>query len=306
MFWNMFKREQRPYLENFLETDDGYKIYYRAFGNPQGIPVLSFHGGPGGSSRPKYAKLFAKNKFNFIQFDQRGCGNSTAIDIWRNNNTQYLLNDAYNILQKLNIKGQIIVHGVSWGATLALLFAEKFPQMVQKIVVSSVFLARQYDNMWVQQDSGRFYPDLWAQMRAKVHCRDIHSVYRRLLFSNRASDNIKAMTYWGSYEYMLGKLNPQFSEPLSIDEAELTAMRLAAYYAEHNYFMRENQILRQINKIKHIPTLIVHNRMDFCCPLQQAWDLHQALPQSKLIIVPACGHSTPQLLKIVKKEISSW
>ena len=305
MFGNIFKREPRPYLEDYLLTADGHRIFYRAFGNPQGIPVLSFHGGPGGSSRPKYAKLFNKKVFNFIQFDQRGCGQSTADDIWHNNNTAALLTDAYDILQKINIKEPVIVHGVSWGSTLALLFAEKFPHMVQKIIVSSVFLAREKDYMWVSRDSERFYPDLWAQMRRQVHRQDIYPAYEKLLFSPKTTDNLKALTYLGSYEFMLGELNPQFSILNEIDENFLKSARMAFYYEENKYFLRDNQILAQINKIKHIPAIIVHNRMDFCCPVQQAWDLHQALPKSKLIIAPAYGHSTPQLLNIVKKAIAS-
>lgn len=306
MFWNIFKREPKPYLEDFLQTADGHQVYYRAFGNPNGMPVLSFHGGPGGSSRPKYAKLFAKQQFNFIQFDQRGCGQSTAQNVWHNNNTEATLDDAAAILQKLNIQQPIIVHGVSWGSTLALLFAEKFPKLVQKIIVSSVFLARECDYMWVKRDSERFYPDLWAQMRAQAYRRDIFASYEKLLFSKKETDNLKALTYFGSYEFMLGQLAPQFYTPSELNEKALNAARIAYYYDKNQYFLGENQILVQIGKIKQIPTLIVHNRMDFCCPVKQAWDLHQALPLSKLIIAPEAGHATPKLLKIVRKEIKEF
>lgn len=306
MFWNIFKCEPKPYWEDFLQTADGHQVYYRAFGNQNGIPVLSFHGGPGGSSRPKYARLFAKKQFNFIQFDQRGCGQSTAADIWRNNNTAATLDDAHAILQKLNIKQPIIVQGVSWGSTLALLFAEKFPELVQKIIVSSVFLARECDYMWVKRDSERFYPDLWAQMRTQAHRRDIFPTYEKLLFSKKETDDLKALTYFGSYEFMLGQLAPQFQMPSELNPKALNAARIAYHYDKNQYFLRENQILAQIGKIKHIPTLIVHNRMDFCCPVKQAWDLHQVLPQSKLIIAPEAGHATPKLFKAVREAIKKF
>lgn len=303
MLWNLFKFTPQPFNEGYMTTNDGHKIYYRQFGNKNGIPVLSFHGGPGGSSRPKYAKLFDRSKYRFIQFDQRGAGQSTADTAFRNNTTQYLLNDANDILQHLGIDEKVIVHGVSWGATLALLFAEKYPQKVQNIIVSSVFLAREYDMQWVNRESERFYPDLWNEMRKKVRRKDIYPAYRHLLFAKDLDQNAKALTYLGSYEYMLGQLNPHFNEITEVNEEDLRATRIAFYYEQNKYFIRENQIITQADKIKHIPTLIVHNRMDFCCPVKQAWDLHQALPLSKLVIASGYGHSNAKLLKIVRREI---
>lgn len=306
MWWNFFKREPKPFSEGYLPENDGHIIYYRQFGNPSGLPVLSFHGGPGGSSRPKYAKLFDKNKYRFIQFDQRGCGNSTAENLLKNNNTEATLNDALRLLEHLNISQPIIVQGASWGSTLALLFAEAYPQKISKIIVSSVFLARPYDISWVNSESERFYPDLWAEMRQKVHRKDIYPVYRRLLFSKNYQDNLKALTYLGSYEYMLGRLKPQFKQPETLDMAELNAARIAFYYEEHKYFMSSNQIIQHAGKIKNIPTLIVHNRLDFCCPVKQAWDLHQALPKSRLIINAGSGHSTPRLFEATKQAVFNF
>ena len=306
MWWNFFKREPKPFSEGYLPENDGHLIYYRQFGNPSGLPVLSFHGGPGGSSRPKYAKLFDKNKYRFIQFDQRGCGNSTAENFLKNNNTEATLNDALRLLEHLNISQPIIVQGASWGSTLALLFAEAYPQKISKIIVSSVFLARPYDISWVNSESERFYPDLWAEMRQKVHRKDIYPVYRRLLFSKNYQDNLKALTYLGSYEYMLGRLKPQFKQPETLDMAELNAARIAFYYEEHKYFLSSNQIIQHAAKIKNIPTLIVHNRLDFCCPVKQAWDLHQALPKSRLIINAGSGHSTPRLFEATKQAVFNF
>lgn len=306
MWWNFFKREPKPFSEGYLPENDGHLIYYRQFGNPSGLPVLSFHGGPGGSSRPKYAKLFDKNKYRFIQFDQRGCGNSTAENFLKNNNTEATLNDALRLLEHLNITQQVIVHGASWGSTLALLFAEAYPQKISKIIVSSVFLARPYDISWVNSESERFYPDLWAEMRQKVHRKDIYPVYRHLLFSKNYQDNLKALTYLGSYEYMLGRLKPQFKQPETLDMAELNAARIAFYYEEHKYFLSSNQIIQHAAKIKNIPTLIVHNRLDFCCPVKQAWDLHQALPKSRLIINAGSGHSTPRLFEATKQAVFNF
>lgn len=306
MLWNLFQFMPKPFNEGFLPEQDGHKVYYVQYGNPQGIPVLSFHGGPGGCSRPKYAKLFNLKKYRFIQFDQRGCGLSEFENLIFANNTQALINDAARLLNFLNIHTPIIVHGCSWGSTMALLFAEAYPKLVQKIVVHSVFLARPQDSAWVTRDSERFYPDLWQEMRRQVNTPNILSAYERLLFSDDETDNLKALTYWGSYEYQLGKLEPQFEILTEMTPKVLNGARVYLTYTKNNFFITDNQILDNIAPIKNIPTLIVHNRMDFCCTLKQAWDLHQAIPDSQFIINAGHGHSSSQLLKVVKKALKNF
>lgn len=306
MLWNLFQFMPKPFNEGFLPEQDGHKIYYVQYGNPNGIPIISFHGGPGGCSRPKYAKLFNLKKYRFIQFDQRGCGQSEFSDLCRENTSQKLISDAARLLDFLHIKTPIIVHGCSWGSTMALLFAEAYPELVQKIIVHSVFLARPHDSGWVTGESERFYPDLWATMRREVKTTDILPAYERLLFSENETDNLKALSYWGSYEYQLGQLNPQFKELTETTPKELNGARVYLTYTKNSFFLQKNQILDNAEKIEKIPTLIVHNRMDFCCPVEQAWDLHLALPDSQLIINPGRGHSSAKLLKIVKKNIKKF
>ena len=306
MWFNLFNRMPKPFAEGFLPPENGHSVYYVQYGNPQGEPVLSFHGGPGGSSRPKYAKLFDLSKYRFIQFDQRGCGQSKFSDLFECNNTQALLSDAKRLLKHLNIEEQVIVHGVSWGSTMALLFAENNPQKVKKIVVSSVFLARPADADWVRRDSERFYPDLWDEMRRHTKHREVYDGYYRLLLSPRIKDNLLALSYLGSYEHKLGEINPQFTALTELDEAFLQMSRVYFYYDKNNFFIAPNQILKNAGKIKNIPTLILHNRMDFCCPVKQAWDLHKALPKSKLTIVAGYGHSTQKLLAEVKKQLKHF
>lgn len=306
MFFNWFKFDTKPFAEGTLPIKDGHAVYFVQYGKPDGIPILSFHGGPGGRSRPKYAKLFDLKKYRFIQFDQRGGGNSECSDLCTHNTTDDLISDAKRLLDFLNIQTQIIVHGCSWGSTMALLFAEAYPQLVQKIIVHSVFLARPQDADWVNKDSERFYPDLWNQMRSQISENDILKEYMRLLFSANENDNLKALSYLGSYEHKLGQLDPKFENLTEINEDFLKSSRIYFHYVSHNFFMTDNQILDNISKIKDIPCLIVHNRMDFCCPVKQAWDLHQALPNSILQINAGHGHSSPQLMKIVKKSLKKF
>lgn len=303
MLWNLFNRMPKPFAEGLLPKQDGHSIYYYQYGNPAGIPVLSFHGGPGGSSKPKYAKLFDLKKYRFIQFDQRGCGNSEYDDLFFRNETAYLIEDAMHLLAYLHIDTSIVVHGVSWGSTMALLFAEAHPQIVRQIVVSSVFLARSEDYGWVNKDSERFYPDLWDEMRNQYKNRDFFEEHKHLLFSDREEDYEKALTYWGCYEHKLGQLAPVFEPDADFDEKFLRSSRIAFYYDRNKFFLNDNQILRHIGKIAHIPTIIAHNRLDFCCTVKQAWELHKAMPKSVLKICADTGHSTPKLLREVKKMI---
>ncbi|MBQ8672066.1 MAG: alpha/beta fold hydrolase [Alphaproteobacteria bacterium] len=306
MLWDLFKREPKPFDEGYMSERDGHAIYYYQYGNPQGIPVLSFHGGPGGSSRPKYAKMFNLKKYRFIQFDQRGCGMSQFNDLFYRNETSNTILDALRLLEYLKIETRLILHGASWGSTLTLLFAEAQPQMISNIVISSIFLARPEDYGWVNKESERFYPDLWHEMRQQVRRNDIYKEYHNLMFSPRIKDNLKALSYLGSYEYQLGQLAPHLCELEEASPEQIKSAQIAFYYDQNEYFISRNQILENSAKIKDIPTLIYHNRMDFCCPVKQAWDLHQALPKSELTILPDYGHSTPHLLKEMSKKLRNW
>lgn len=296
----------KPFDEGFLPPEDGHEIHYLQYGNPDGEPVLSFHGGPGGSSRPKYAKLFNRRKYRFIQFDQRGCGLSKFTDLLKNNTTQAALDDASRLLKYLCVKKPVIVHGVSWGSALALLYAEAHPRNVAKIAVSSVFLARGSGADWVKHGSELFYPDLWDEMRKVYGCNDFYDKFCGMLFSDNKENNLNALFFFGSYEHKLGQLNPQLTPASEVDEAFLRETRVYFHFDRNNYFVEQGQILKKAAAIKKIPALILHNRMDFCCPVKQAWDLHKALPASKLTIMPRYGHSTSDLLKEFKKQMKKF
>lgn len=304
--FNIFKKTIKPYNEGLLTETDGHKIAFYQYGNPKGKPVLYFHGGPGGAAKAKYAKLFNLKKYRFIAFDQRGCGNSQYEDLLEENTSYNTIADAKHLLNYLEVNEPVILYGCSWGSTLALLFAEKYPKLISSIILNAVFLARKYDYSWVTAESERFYPDLWEIMRTKVKQNEFLPEYRKLLFSKRKAENLKALKYIGSYEYLLGQLDPEFPKLKEVEEKTLNSARISFYYEKNHYFLKENQILQNISKIKKIKCLILHNRLDFCCPVKQAWDLHKALPKSKLKIVADYGHVSPKLFKTTKKEISEF
>lgn len=305
-FSKIFKRELKTFDEGLLKESDGHKIYYYQYGNPTGKPVIYFHGGPGGSAKSDYAKLFDLKKYKVIAFDQRGCGKSEYQDLLEENTTYNTISDAKNLLAHLKIDEPVVVYGCSWGSTLALLFSEKYPKSVSSIILNSVFLARKCDYGWVTSESERFYPDIWEIIRSKVKQNDIFSEYRKLLYSNRKNENLKALKYMGSYERMLGQLNPEFPHLTEVNEKKLRWARIYFHYEKNRYFIKENQILQNISKIKKIRCLIVHNRLDFCCTVNQAWELHKAMPKSKMTIVPDYGHISAMLFKVTKKEIAGF
>jgi proline iminopeptidase len=293
--------EPKPFATNYLPEENGHRVFYQQFGNPQGEAILSFHGGPGSFSKTKHAKEFDLKKYRVILFDQRGCGQSTPAGSITHNTTQDLIHDAARILDTLGI-AHVHIKGGSWGSTLALLFAQHYPQRVTSLILSQIFLARHADYMWINEQSRMFYPDIFAQMEEHIPAgQSVRDGYTQMLFSNNLLHQIKATQFLGRYERLVGSLNPSFKTDLP-DDAHMQGFRIYMHYDRQNFGLAENQILDSIAAITHIPTLIVHNRLDMVCPLEQAWLLHQALPQSRLVIVPDHGHVSPLLYKTLAQE----
>ena len=296
----MFFFQKKPFQSGFLPSLDGHEIFYQQFGNPKGEPVLYFHGGPGGSSKVTQATIYDLKRFRVILFDQRGSGKSAFRDPVYKNTTQDTLQDAARLLNFLKIKTKIIVSGGSWGATLALLFAETYPEKVKKIVVSQVFLARNRDRGWTDCDAVRFYPDIMDALQKPAGKKDIVAYYHDLIFSDSIENQEEALALYGQAEELIGQILPTF-KPAFWDEKAVRKLRVFMHYEKNRHFIKENQILNEIAKIRSVPMFIFHNRMDFCCPLEQAWELHKNCPKSKLTIVPDTGHGSPRLFKKMKK-----
>ncbi len=302
MFWQKWF-EPKPFNSGYLPEEDGHLVWFAEFGNPQGIPVLSFHGGPGGSSRAKHAKSVNLKKYRLIMFDQRGAGHSLPLGKIQHNTTQDLLNDATRLLNHLNINQKIILRGASWGSTLALLWAEQYPEKISKILISQVFLANQEFLNWEFDGMRGFYPEIIEQMEKESH-GNIRGYYNKLIQSNNLQKQLEATNKYGWYERICGSLTPCFANFTELSEKELASNRIYLHYAANNLFLGDNNILDNIHKIKDIETLIVHNRLDFVCPFKGAWDVHKALPNSRLVIVPEKGHVGKLLSQTIQKEFS--
>lgn len=303
MFW--FSSKDYVYNQGFLNVSNDHTIYYQQIGNPQGEPVLMFHGGPGGKSKAKFAKVFNLKKYRIIQFDQRGCGKSKYKDLLKDNSTSELIEDAYKLLIYLKIQDQVIVTGASWGSTLALLFAEKYPQKTKSLVLSLIFLAREQDLAWLRQDSRRFYPDIYDLLAENANGKNFFDYYNKLLNTPNPKDQMLGYNLLGKYEGILGSLSPRL-ESEGYDERKIYNARIFFHYERHNYFLEPDEILQKSNAIKDIPTIIFHNRLDFCCPVYQAWDLKQALPNARLEIIADYGHGSKKQFNLMKQEVNKF
>lgn len=294
--------EIKPFNQGYLPTADGHDVYFMEFGNPKGKPILMTHGGPGGSCKIKYAKEFDLKKYRVIMFDQRGCGQSLPRGEMKNNSADDTLFDMKRLLEYLNINEKIILKGGSWGSTIALLFAEHNPKLVEKMLLSQIFLADSANDDWMLKQSALFYPDVVERFTDEVRgWGSIPAYYAKLINSDNKEEQLKAFNLLGNYERIMGELDVE-AKIQEIDDRALNNMRIYLGYWAKNYTLKNNEIMRNVKKIAHIPTLMVHNRLDFSCPLQAAYELHKALPNSKLVIVPEKGHVGKLLYGAINKE----
>lgn len=292
----------KSFNEGYLPSIDGHRVYFYEFGNPKGIPVLYTHGGPGSGIKIYKNMLFDLKKYRHILMDQRGCGKSLPSGELKKNTTQDLVSDMHRLLDFLNVKGKVAVRGGSWGSTMALLFAEAYPDKVSKLIVTQIFLADEMYKKWFLEDSTLFYPDVMEKVKASnTSKKTLPQDCLDKLLSNNLKKQLDAASNYGAYENNLGALEPT-TKVLEIEERKLSSMKIFMHYDGNDYFLKKDEILKNIGKIKHIPTLIVHNRLDFCCPLKAAYELHKQLPKSKLVIVPDMGHGSDRLYKVMKKE----
>ncbi|MCQ2741506.1 MAG: alpha/beta fold hydrolase, partial [Alphaproteobacteria bacterium] len=272
MFWDKWF-EPKPYQSGYLPEKAGYQVYFETFGNPKGKPVLLFHGGPGGSFhryRAKYANL---KKYYVIMFDQRGCGRSLPLGEIKHNITKNLLDDTTRLLSFLKIKKKVILWGASWGSTLALLWAEQNPQKVERMLLSQIFLANKASRDWEFGGTRYIYPEFVEKME-RDSCGKILNYYNKLIHSDNKKNQLQAANTYGWFERVCGSLNPSFNHLEELSDKELASHRIYMHYADNKFFLSDNQILDDIDRIKNIKTLIIHNRLDLICPYKGAYEVH--------------------------------
>ncbi len=296
----MFKFfEPKAYRESYLPEEDGHEIYVAEYGNPKGKPILATHGGPGHYCSAKYARYFNLRKYRVIMFDQRGCGKSKFKDMLKENTTQKTLSDMERIAKHLSLKS-FILYGSSWASCLALLFAEKNPKMVEKLILKSVYLADKISDNWAFNQSRIFYPEIMEEVEANG--KDAKEFYE-MIISKSKTKQAKAMKYYCGYEYIIGSLEPELKEA---NFKYLNSSKTFLHYMANKCFIKEEQIIKNIKRIADIPTLIVHNRLDMLCPVIGAYSICKAMNDAKLVIVSDHGHGSKMQSKILKEEIKRF
>jgi proline iminopeptidase len=294
-----FMRSLYPNLDpnkTYLQKlDNIHQIYFEESGNSNGIPVLFLHGGPGQGSSSNHRRYFDPNRYWIINFDQRGCNRSSPGGEIQNNTTQDLLLDIEFIRETLNIKKWMLFGG-SWGATLGLLYAQQYPQCILGMILRGTFLARKRDQEWFTRDGvSRIFPDMWENFCSFIPEDEqydlVSAYYKRLSSTNADIVELAARKYsdWSGtiVTYLLDI--EKYITPDDISET-INQAKIETYYGANRYFIQENQILNNINKIPDIPITIIHGRRDLTCTLDASWDLHRALPGSELIIINKGGH----------------
>ncbi|NMT65312.1 prolyl aminopeptidase [Marinobacter orientalis] len=291
--------EIKPNAQHRLAVDPPHELYVEESGNPDGIPVLVVHGGPGGGSEDYYRRFFDAERYRIILMDQRGAGRSTPLAEFEGNTTQKLVEDMETVRSFLGISRWILFGG-SWGSTLSLVYAQTHPDRVLGLVLRGIFLCRPRDIQWFYQDgASRVFPDYWQDFLAPIpqdERGDMVSAYYRRLTSSNELEQIQAAKAWSIWEGRCATLNPnpRVVEHFGHPHVAIALARIECHYFMNNVFLEDNQIVRDAGALKDIPGLIVHGRYDMVCPLENALALSEAWPEADLRIIRDAGHSASE------------
>jgi proline iminopeptidase len=294
-----------PYESGMLDVGDGHSLYWELCGNPDGKPVVFLHGGPGGASGPDHRRQFDPDHYKILVFDQRGCGNSTPFASLDNNTTWDLVEDIEKLRTEVAKVDKWQVFGGSWGSTLALAYAQKYPERVTELVLRGIFMFDQYELDWLYKKGGAssLYPDKWDDFEGFIpedERGDLLTAYRKRLTSDDPDVQVAAAKAFAVWEGHVVTLLPnehvleEFTEP----KKAVAIARIENHYMINKGWFEEGQLLAGASKLKGIPGVIVQGRHDCCTPPRAAWALKQAWPEVELNIVPDGGHlfSEPGIL----------
>ncbi|XP_052806901.1 probable proline iminopeptidase isoform X2 [Mya arenaria] len=286
-----------PYETGMLKVSDIHTVYYEQCGNPDGKPVIFLHGGPGSGFTQRDRTFFDPSVYRIVLMDQRGAGKSTPPAEIRENTTWLLVSDIETLRQKLGIE-RWMVFGGSWGSTLALVYAIKHAERVKALILRGIFTVRRKEVIWLYQDGGTYiFPDEFEGFMKpipEVERFDLMGAYYRRLTGYDKDKQVAAAKAWSRWEMAISRLYLD-QDNLSRAEADNWALqfaRLECHYFVHGAFLeKDDWILANVDKIRHIPTTIIHGRYDIICPVVTAWDLHKVFPEADFHIVPDAGHS---------------
>ena len=287
-----------PYNSGYLRVSPLHELYYEECGNPQGKPVVFLHCGPGAGINAAARRFFDPSIYRIILFDQRGAGKSRPHASTEDNTTWRLVEDIETLRTFMGVE-RWQVFGGSWGSTLALAYAQQHPERVTELVLRGIFLLRPKEIQWFYQQGASFvFPDHWENFLAPVpeaERDDIVASYARLLSSRNQDELLRAARAWSLWEGVTSNLEMADAgvTQFAADEFALALARLEVHYFVNNgFFDDHDNLLRNIDTIRDIQTIIVQGRYDLVCPMMSAWDLHKAWPEAGFVIVPDAGHSS--------------
>lgn len=301
-----------PYHTGYLNLDGYHQMYWEESGNPDGVPVLVIHGGPGAGSSPLSRRFFDPSYYRIILYDQRGAGQSLPHGDLKDNTTPHLVADIEKLRDHLGVEKWYIFGG-SWGTTLGIAYAEAHPDPCLGLIFRGIFLCRRSEIEWFLWGAQTFFPEEFRQLIAplkaeeKTDWRAILQGYYSLLINPDPNIHMPAAKIWSCYEGALSTLLPNAGLVAAFADIALGLARIEAHYFLHDIFLPENDLLNKIDHIRHIPAVIVHGRYDMVCPIISADDVAQRWPEADYRIIPDGGHSAfepgiqRELLKVMEE-----
>ncbi|MEO0535976.1 MAG: prolyl aminopeptidase [Cyanobacteria bacterium P01_A01_bin.123] len=290
----------QPYRQGKLQVSELHTLYFEESGNPGGKPVVFLHGGPGGGTMPLYRQFFDPERWRIVLFDQRGCGKSTPHAELEGNTTWDLVEDIEKLRSHLGIN-QWAVFGGSWGSTLALAYSQTHPQRCSALILRGIFMLRPQEIHWFYQQGTSFiFPDAWQAYLAPIPPEeqdDLVNAYYRRLTSPDAGVRTSAAKAWSIWEASTSKLiqDPTLMDKFGDAEFAAAFARIEChYFVNGGFFDPPDQLLRNVDRIRQIPAVIVQGRYDVVCPMVSAWELHCAWPEAEFIVIPDAGHSVTE------------
>ncbi len=289
--------EINPLTQDYLKVSDIHEIFFEECGTRGKQAVVFLHGGPGGGIQPNYRRYFDPENYHIILFDQRGCGQSKPFAEIKDNTTWDLVEDIEKLRKHLGINSWAVFGG-SWGSTLALTYSQAHPKAVDALFLRGIFMLRQKEIDWFYQEgASKIFPDAWEKYLDPIPHEErgnlVEAFYKRL-----TSDDIEirksAAKAWSVWEASTSKLiqSRELMESFNGDEfADAFARIECHYFTNKGFFEDENQLLKNVDKIRDIPAIIVQGRYDVVCPMESAWELHKAWPEAKFKVIDDAGHS---------------
>jgi proline iminopeptidase len=284
-----------PYTTGMLPLDSHHTMYWEQSGNPQGVPILFLHGGPGAGATPTHRRFFDPQHYRIVVYDQRGAGRSLPLGSLKDNTMRHLVADIEALRRHLGID-RWAVFGGSWGSTLALGYAEAHPEHCRGLVLRGIFLCRRHEIDWFLYGMRTVYPEAWrafAGFIPEAERSDLLAAYYRRLVDSDPAQHMPAARAWSTYEGACSTLlpSPDTVAAFGEDRMALGLARIEAHYFRYEVIPPADDLVAHAARLRHLPGAIVQGRYDMVCPIVGADELARAWPEAEYVIVPDAGHS---------------